>query len=440
MLIIYLVQFLDLQPSINIKKGCLLATMIPASATKDPQVHSIRDQAYKRLILCYVIFFCIGIILFTLFKNLWIIQCFIFLPNLFIYFLWRKPFQDLRHLKKKNRWTVSMEKLYFDPRISLLARQMPIKKTWYLLPFFFLIAGYLPCFYTKRILAIPLWQTVILLSLFFKSNSYAQAPAKLYNRDRDDNLEIQQILKGQTTHRIFYNAVLMTLIANILSLFEARLRYDTWPITVFIILSALEHFLLNAQLKNDVCEAQSIYLRSQHYFSDDDIFYDLIGYKNPYDPRLFVPPRIGHKMMLNRGNPLGYSLWIAQHVLVVLFIFISTYTFCGTLHVDCRQDSLSIEIPFYTTKIHYHDITTIEKLSSLPKSKMIRTNGFAFEDRLYGHFEMEDYNHVLLYIESPNEVIHIKTDQDIFLNLRTRQDTDTLYRQILNHLRKDGKI
>ncbi|WP_221621460.1 hypothetical protein, partial [Bacillus licheniformis] len=84
---------------------------------------------------------------------------------------------------------------------------------------------------------------------------------------------------------------------------------------------------------------------------DEDEYYDLLGYKNPSDPRLFVEPRIGSKMDINRGHWKGKVLFYGSWALAIIFLS-GAFVFSGwmksaTFEVAVEKQKIVISAPMY---------------------------------------------------------------------------------------------
>lgn len=152
-------------------------------------------------------------------------------------------------------------------------------------------------------------------------------------------------------------------------------------------------------------------------------------YRNPEDPRLFVPKRIpGMGQTINVAHPggkifLGGTLLLTAGILVLVM--------AGEfLDYEVVQEgrSISIQAPFYDTSFDIEGMEEVELLEDLPKG--IRTNGFGGVTKSFGYFTIEGYGPVRLYAYNDvDPVIYIKLREgkSLFVNGKTLEDTQRLY-------------
>ncbi len=103
-----------------------------------------------------------------------------------------------------------------------------------------------------------------------------------------------------------------------------------------------------------------------------------------------------------------------------------------------NEDSLTIK-GMYGESISYKDMKKVELVESLPEIK-VRTNGYALNDVLKGHFKLEQLGKAKLFIQFGNPpYIIIHTDKGyLIINEPDRAKTSQLYEEISSFKEKSS--
>lgn len=126
----------------------------------------------------------------------------------------------------------------------------------------------------------------------------------------------------------------------------------------------------------------------------------------------------------------GLYLTVILLVITLAFPAILLYTGGREPRIETGPDSFTIS-GMYGLSVKYSDILKLDTANTFPAIK-IRTNGYAFNKTLKGHFTIYGNRKVLLFIKKGNPpYIHILTDKnDIYLNFEESRKTITLYEEL----------
>ena len=165
---------------------------------------------------------------------------------------------------------------------------------------------------------------------------------------------------------------------------------------------------------------------------DEDSYWDIFGYKNPNDRRIFIPSLIfSGNFEINRGNKWGRFIFISINLIVILLVFSIPYFLSPSPYkYDLNETSISIKAKFYKDRIDFKDIKDIS-LGDFPNVRVVRTNGASTESQGYGSFSLEGIGDVrLYYYKDCKEVITIKGKKIYMFNEKNKEETEKLYKEI----------
>lgn len=234
-------------------------------------------------------------------------------------------------------------------------------------------------------------------------------------------------------------ALALTVFLNILTWFMMRgiLGMEVVILLLGFILALLaiifSIFQKNQNLQTDFFEVEPSYINERSGR------YKWGFYHNPEDYRLFVPKQAsGMGVTINIARPAGkviMGLTVAFLAVVVMMVLVMSTT---SFDVTIEEKGIAIEAPLYDSQILVEDIERVELTQTSLKGT--RTNGYGGQDRAYGHFTLEKYGPVKLYVY-PNNPYHIDVllNEDnnprwIIFNEPTREETEALYEEIQSEI------
>lgn len=256
---------------------------------------------------------------------------------------------------------------------------------------------------------------------------YKQVPPSHLNTDSKINVEMSiRINKIQSISATLIG--LLMLVFYLILVFGAQ---KNSPLLLFIGsgILMLGITLIAVWQTRQIREVESV--SGEDYLQDTSKMYRWGAYYNPNDKRLFVPKRVSSMgMTINAAHPLGKAL-MASIILLILWIliFLGYSTFSDYKYqIDAQQ--IVIDAPMYDRSINKEDIVSIEKVNSIPQG--IRSNGFGGLKKNFGHFSLDTYGNVMLYIynDVDNYIIVKTKDQTFIFNDTSVDATDTLYDDI----------
>lgn len=442
LILIYIVIYISYRSSFKFKGAIILATTIPLEGREDFDILDIGKKAELKLIICLLFFTLTAFSLLyieSLRLSLGIYFLHIFLPYITIVFIIKKAIEDVRKIKKERGWNRPVSKtINIDTRLSLIGRKMALSWKYMLIPLAITLVSIIDSFYYNRFsqglrfsfISIQVIFLILCLLLFY---IYKKQPTKVYVENYDINLKVNMVKKGNSTRIIFKFSTVGSFVLAILSLWYSFNIYNFLPIyiAVFMILafSLGMFFIINS-------EEDRIYKlldREEIIADEDDQYYDVFGYKNPYDSRLFVPARIGQKMEINRGIFLG-KVYIFSTYFILTIVLIGALVFTGgEIDYSLEEQGLKINANMYSQFIDFKDIESIKLLEKLPSDQVIRVNGVGLDSVSYGNFSIKGIGKVkLYYYNKTNSVIEIlsKNETPIFLNLKDKESTEYLHKRI----------
>lgn len=175
----------------------------------------------------------------------------------------------------------------------------------------------------------------------------------------------------------------------------------------------------------------------------EDEFYDLFGYKNPNDPRAFVPSRLSSgNLEINRGRKAWSFLYLSLTILVLgLVLSMGFFLSPASYKISYTKDEMDIRAKLYKDEIKFSDMVLIDLVDELPSGKTLRTNGTSSQSQAYGSFQIEGVGKARLYIyKDVSPLIHIQTKTNSFyINMEDKAKTEALYNSIKSNLNNYNK-
>lgn len=167
---------------------------------------------------------------------------------------------------------------------------------------------------------------------------------------------------------------------------------------------------------------------------NDDMNYDMLGYKNSDDKRVFVQSKLNNgNFEINRGS-LGGKIVFA---LTMLFIvgavaaipyFLSPSQFA--YNVD--QNKFEVKAKAYKDEVNLEDIVSVELKEGMPTGKVIRTGGTSIPSQSYGNFTIDGEKFRFYLNTDLNKYIELKRREGkpILFNGLSDEETVRLYKEL----------
>lgn len=356
-----------------------------------------------------------------------------------------RGFYDLRALKAVEGWTVGeTKKISVDLSLSAKGNRQVLSLKYFFIPFAILFIEIIFFVRTDRSEnSFPiLWIGIsILISNMALYSFYRRRKNRAYTKDEELNEKINEVRKGKTTQSIFLLFCFQTIWFGVCFYSLAKDFYNSDALILYFLGMSICLVFLYLYLNKLDERAFRMIPRETAILCDEDEYYDLLGYKNPSDPRLFVEPRIGSKMDINRGHWKGKVLFYGSWALAIIFLS-GAFVFSGwmksaTFEVAVEKQKIVISAPMYSITIDRKELKSIEWMDRLPEGRIIRTNGYGGFEKSYGKFNMEGIGPVRLYLYTKNlTCIRLDTEKEIiFINRPTEGETKDLY----HHLKKNHK-
>lgn len=434
-IVILLLNFYQLQKLLTYNNHRILLTTIPYTEKDDPQVQAIVSQAKRRINIVRFLSFA-ALVLYLLPGNE-ALPILIFIFHMFVLqillFLALQPcFIQLRHWKASqstgSTFTPLMNK---DKEHFVNSRPFPLYA--FLLPLILICCGvgygYSCSLSANLLFVISLLGIAPLLPilLFFS-----------FHRSSFDNLgkdiSSADILSRENGKLSFFFSTLEALCFFVFCLFYCRNIYSSLPLYLYLGSIFLLQVLQWIFLRQNRQYCSSI---TQENRMDDEWCYDLWGYSNPNDRRMFVPSLISNgSFLVNRGNLKGKMvITIFSLTMVLLMGSFVRLLWTDDVTVTFTSQNLSLRAFPYSDEIPLRDISSVTLLPQLPSEHLVRTNGAGFSSKRYGSFTMEGVGDVRLYLFNNPPYLEIKSchSQPIYLNTRNPKETLQLYEK-LHHL------
>ena len=172
---------------------------------------------------------------------------------------------------------------------------------------------------------------------------------------------------------------------------------------------------------------------------NDDMNYDMLGYKNADDKRIFVQSKLSYgNYEINRGSLGGkivFALTIIFLVGAVAAIpyFLSPSQF--TYNVD--QNTFEVKAKTYKDEVNLEDIVSVELKEGMPTGRVVRTGGTSIPSQSYGNFTIDGEKFRFYLNTDLNKYIELKRKEGkpILFNAVSDEETVRLYEELSKALK-----
>ena len=385
-------------------------------------------------------------------KTVWLLIGWFLWFSLFYYIYYKlicKFNGKLKEVKRKNDWLLPNKHiLNIDTELTKAKSKMPISKWWFLIALFIGISPFILNLINKN----EYFSTAVIctgssiagtLILFIIYMIYVKGRTIVYCDESKINIACNKVYKR--TWSIIYTllAILQSITNTTLYVFMLLPRVNEnvflIAITLPVIIVVLGIVYGNRRIINMQNQLISV-AENPIYVDSDEYWINGMSYKNPYDNRVVVEPRIGTNPVYNlatkNGRLITYGTNIFVAVSVLTIILMMLYFKLYGFNMKIIDNSVKINAPLYGIEFNVEDIEKVEIVDKL-KVKL-RINGIGMDEYSVGNFNVEGYGKCKLYIYNDvKPYILIKSnDEIIFINGENEEETLRYYNEFIAVINK----
>lgn len=181
----------------------------------------------------------------------------------------------------------------------------------------------------------------------------------------------------------------------------------------------------------DTMKKLRAYKKQEDLPVNDDMNYDMLGYKNADDKRIFVQSKLNYgNYEINRGSLGGKIIFALTIIFVVGAVaaipyFLSPSQFA--YNVD--QNTFEVKAKAYKDEVNLKDIISVELKEGMPTGKIVRTGGTSIPSQWYGNFTIDGEKFRFYLNTDLNKYIELKRNggKPILFNGASDEETAHLY-------------
>ena len=442
-LVIIVVYYWQAQSAVKPNKNIILGVTIPPLELSNIEITDVTKEFMYNMkilsVLSIVIYFPLMFM-----KTVWLLIGWFLWFSLFCYIYYKlicKFNGKLKEVKRKNDWLLPNKHiLNIDTELTKAKSKMPISKWWFLIALFIGISPFILNIINKN----EYFSTAVIctgssivgtLILFIIYMIYVKGRTIVYCDESKINIACNKVYKR--TWSIIYTllAILQSITNTTLYVFMLLPRVNEnvflIAITLPVIIVVLGIVYGNRRIINMQNQLISV-AENPIYVDSDEYWINGMSYKNPYDNRVVVEPRIGTK----KGRLITYGTNIFVAVSVLTIILMMLYFELYGFNMKIIDNSVKINAPLYGIEFNVEDIEKVEIVDKL-KVKL-RINGIGMDEYSVGNFNVEGYGKCKLYIYNDDKpYILIKSnDEIIFINGENEEETLRYYNEFIAVINK----
>ena len=450
-LVIIVVYYWQAQSAVKPNKNIILGVTIPPLELSNIEITDVTKEFMYNMkilsVLSIVIYFPLMFM-----KTVWLLIGWFLWFSLFCYIYYKlicKFNGKLKEVKRKNDWLLPNKHiLNIDTELTKAKSKMPISKWWFLIALFIGISPFILNIINKN----EYFSTAVIctgssivgtLILFIIYMIYVKGRTIVYCDESKINIACNKVYKR--TWSIIYTllAILQSITNTTLYVFMLLPRVNEnvflIAITLPVIIVVLGIVYGNRRIINMQNQLISV-AENPIYVDSDEYWINGMSYKNPYDNRVVVEPRIGTKPVYNlatkKGRSITYGTNIFVAVSVLTIILMMLYFELYGFNMKIIDNSVKINAPLYGIEFNVEDIEKVEIVDKL-KVKL-RINGIGMDEYSVGNFNVEGYGKCKLYIYNDvKPYILIKSnDEIIFINGENEEETLRYYNEFIAVINK----
>lgn len=450
-LVIIVACYWQAQSAVKPNKNIILGVTIPPLELINIEITDVTKEFMYNMkilsVLSIVIYFPLMFM-----KTVWLLIGWFLWFSLFYYIYYKlicKFNGKLKEVKRKNDWLLPNKHiLNIDTELTKAKSKMPISKWWFLIALFIGISPFILNLINKN----EYFSTAVIctgssiagtLILFIIYMIYVKGRTIVYCDESKINIACNKVYKR--TWSIIYTslAILQSITNTTIYVFMLLPRVNEnvflIAITLPVIIVVLGVVYGNRRIINMQNQLISV-AENPIYVDSDEYWINGMSYKNPYDNRVVVEPRIGTKPVYNlatkNGRLITYGTNIFVVVSVLTIILMMLYFELYGFNMKIIDNSVKINAPLYGIEFNVEDIEKVEIVDKL-KVKL-RINGIRMDEYSVGNFNVEGYGKCKLYIYNDvKPYILIKSnDEIIFINGENEEETLRYYNEFIAVINK----
>ena len=450
-LVIIVVYYWQAQSAVKPNKNIILGVTIPPLELSNIEITDVTKEFMYNMkilsVLSIVIYFPLMFM-----KTVWLLIGWFLWFSLFCYIYYKlicKFNGKLKEVKRKNDWLLPNKHiLNIDTELTKAKSKMPISKWWFLIALFIGISPFILNIINKN----EYFSTAVIctgssivgtLILFIIYMIYVKGRTIVYCDESKINIACNKVYKR--TWSIIYTslAILQSITNTTLYVFMLLPRVNEnvflIAITLPVIIVVLGIVYGTRRIINMQNQLISV-AENPIYVDSDEYWINGMSYKNPYDNRVVVEPRIGTKPVYNlatkKGRLITYGTNIFVAVSVLTIILMMLYFELYGFNMKIIDNSVKINAPLYGIEFNVEEIEKVEIVDKL-KVKL-RINGIGMDEYSVGNFNVEGYGKCKLYIYNDvKPYILIKSnDEIIFINGENEEETLRYYNEFIAVINK----
>lgn len=450
-LVIIVACYWQAQSAVKPNKNIILGVTIPPLELSNIEITDVTKEFMYNMkilsVLSIVIYFPLMFM-----KTVWLLIGWFLWFSLFYYIYYKlicKFNGKLKEVKRKNDWLLPNKHiLNIDTELTKAKSKMPISKWWFLIALFIGISPFILNLINKN----EYFSTAVIctgssiagtLILFIIYMIYVKGRTIVYCDESKINIACNKVYKR--TWSIIYTslAILQSITNTTIYVFMLLPRVNEnvflIAITLPVIIVVLGVVYGNRRIINMQNQLISV-AENPIYVDSDEYWINGMSYKNPYDNRVVVEPRIGTKPVYNlatkNGRLITYGTNIFVVVSVLTIILMMLYFELYGFNMKIIDNSVKINAPLYGIEFNVEDIEKVEIVDKL-KVKL-RINGIRMDEYSVGNFNVEGYGKCKLYIYNDvKPYILIKSnDEIIFINGENEEETLRYYNEFIAVINK----
>ena len=450
-LVIIVACYWQAQSAVKPNKNIILGVTIPPLELSNIEITDVTKEFMYNMkilsVLSIVIYFPLMFM-----KTVWLLIGWFLWFSLFCYIYYKlicKFNGKLKEVKRKNDWLLPNKHiLNIDTELTKAKSKMPISKWWFLIALFIGISPFILNLINKN----EYFSTAVIctgssiagtLILFIIYMIYVKGRTIVYCDESKINIACNKVYKR--TWSIIYTslAILQSITNTTIYVFMLLPRVNEnvflIAITLPVIIVVLGVVYGNRRIINMQNQLISV-AENPIYVDSDEYWINGMSYKNPYDNRVVVEPRIGTKPVYNlatkNGRLITYGTNIFVVVSVLTIILMMLYFELYGFNMKIIDNSVKINAPLYGIEFNVEDIEKVEIVDKL-KVKL-RINGIGMDEYSVGNFNVEGYGKCKLYIYNDvKPYILIKSnDEIIFINGENEEETLRYYNEFIAVINK----
>lgn len=429
-LIILFVYGANVKNALTIKNSRLLTCHLPLQFHDDKDIEILINKYRKRLNIAILISCLTLFILFFLKTIAAQIMFFVFFlvlsTNLISIFVFNMAVLELKKLQKIKGWSFDSLDDNFK-EISPLKESKPLNKIYYIIPLaglvlinFFLNENFLiprPIFFVTSFISV--------FGLCLCGRIYSKLPKPGYLDEYLASEKESLYVRFRVEKFLYIYSLFLLLIYFTIG------HFSSGKISIYLYL-----FMCFLPLPAIIMASLDMRKRTPPIDTTDELdSYDILGYKNPRDQRIFIPsPTSPSNFEINRGNLLGRFIFYLTNAIFILLLLAMPYLLIPSNYTyDIKADEFFVEAKFYSDSVKFDDILELEFLDTLPRGSYFRDSGFSDENQSFGNFSRDNKEKLRMYIYNDNEsclLIKRKNAKTLIINEKNKEATKRLYEDL----------